>query len=209
MILPIIGRRVILFEVEPRDFKDFAALHRQDTKGYLHRYSLHKMTEEEAENYVKACFVMGQILAFTIMTKEGKAARRAGYIYLTDLEKHGCTIIGCLDKEFLKGLGKQLRKDKYTFSEDALRTLVDWTFKNCPHVHRIQSDVVGSNRLSVKLMERAGFKKEGVLRDYLKLDDHFEDMIIFSKLRTDTNGQKEQATVNFNTGIQSTTPTDL
>jgi hypothetical protein len=202
VIRPIIGKKVILFEVEARDIPDFASLHRQDTKGYLQRFSLHKMTQEEAESFVATAFGLGKILAFTIMTKEGKAARRAGYIYITDMDGHGCSVVGCLDKEFLKGLGKQIRKDKYTFSEDAMNTLVKWIFDTLPHVERVQSDVVESNRLSIKLMERCGFTKEGVLRGYLKIEDRLENMTIFSILRNEyKNGKVEETAVNFNPAV--------
>lgn len=179
----IVGKKVILFPLEQIDLADFAELHRKDTKGYLSRFSLHKMTQEEAEKFVFTALTLGEIVVFTIMTKEGKASRRAGYIYITDIGKHGCSIIGALDYQFLKGLGRQLRKEKYTYSEDALNTLVSWIFTNLKHVVRIQSDVVASNKLSIALMERSGFKNEGTLRDYLKLDERYEDVCVFSILK--------------------------
>lgn len=198
--LHIIGKKVILFPVEQVDIPGFAEIHRKDTRGYFNRYSMHKMTQEEAEKFAFTAMALGQIVAFTIVTKEGKASRKAGYIYITDVQdvkNHGISVVGALDINFLKGLSKQLRKDKYTYSEDALNTLINWVFEKLPHVNRIQSDVVGSNKLSLALMERCGLKREGVLRNYLKLDDRYEDMVVFSILKSEWEDVKvKQKSVN-------------
>ena len=71
-IAPIIGKRIILFELEVRYFDDFVKLHREDRSGYLNRFCLKKMTEDEARHYLAACIASMQIVPFTVITKEGK-----------------------------------------------------------------------------------------------------------------------------------------
>lgn len=202
MIKPIIGQKVILFEVEPRDFKDFAELHRKDKHGFLQQFCLKKMTEEEAINYTALAFLSGQIIGFTITTKEGRGARRVGYVYIGNITQTGCMISGVMDIEFVKGLGKLIRKDKYTYSEDSLRTLINFVFEKIPSIHRIETNVLMKNGLGRKLVERSGFQKEGVLRKYLQIDDVLEDVAVYSILREDKNViRKQETAVNLNTAV--------
>jgi RimJ/RimL family protein N-acetyltransferase len=200
-IMPVIGQKVILFEVEPRDFKDFAEIHRKDKHGYLQQFSLKKMTEEEALAYTAMAFMSQQIIGFTAMTKEGKAARRAGYVYIGNMTSTGCMISGVMDVDFVKGLGKLLRKDKYTYSEDAVRTLVKFVFEKLPNIQRIETNVLMKNKLGVKLVERAGFQKEGVMRKYLQIDDILEDVGMFSIVREDFYGAKQEAADNLDSRV--------
>ena len=198
MIKPVIGKKVILFEIEPRDFKDFSELHRKDKHGYLQQFCLKKMSEDEAYHYVASKFAFGHVVGFSVMTKEGKAARRAGYVYICDMTERACTVSGVMDIEFAKGLGKLIRKDKYTYSEDALRTLVSWIFKNFPKVDRIETDVVSKNGRALALVKKVGFVKEGTLRRYIDIDGVSEDLVINSILREEHNNgiREEQKSVD-------------
>ena len=123
MVNPIIGKKTILFQmVDPRqDIRDlfrFVELHRKDTRGYLMKYSLSKMTQEEGLDYAFRLLALGQIMPFVVMTKEGKASRNGGYVYLSDMTETACVLNGVMDTEMMNGLGRVLRKDKYTFSQD-------------------------------------------------------------------------------------------
>lgn len=204
MIKPIIGKKIVLFEVEPRDFEPLAELHRKDTKGYLMAMSLHRMTKEESENYVAMMVNMLRIQAFTVMTKEGKMSRRVGYVYITELTDYSCSVSGAMEMEFVKGLGRHIRKDKYTYTEDALRTLVGWCYESFPNMNRVETDVVESNRLSLKLVQKVGFKKEGVLREYLNMGEKRDNVITHSILRKEwvtDNVREEESTINKHTRV--------
>lgn len=187
MIKYIAGKKVLLFQIEPRDFKDFAELHRKDKHGYLQQFCLKKMTEEESIQYVAMKFMAGQIVGFTVMTKEGRSARRVGYVYICDITNTACTISGVMDQEFVKGLGKLIRKDKYTFSEDSLKTLVDWVFKTFPNIQRIETDVLQKNGLALNLIRKVGFVQEGILRNYVDIDGVMENLVINSILREEVH----------------------
>jgi len=182
---PVIGKKVVLFEIEPVDIPSFAEAHRDDKHGYMQAMNLSKMTQAQAESYVALMLTTLQMTAFVVMTKEGKASRRVGYVYVTDITEHGCSISGIMLKEFAKGLGREIRRGKYTYSEDSLFTLVDWLYTNFKKLDRIQADVVATNKLSLALLLRAGFTLEGTLRNYLHLDDKTVDVCVHSLLRSE------------------------
>ena len=128
MIEIIVGKRVVLFPLELADLDHFINLHREDKSGMMGRFCLREMTYEEARKYVLTLLATNQIRVWTGYTKEGKASKRLGYVYLTDITAFSCKVVGIIDKEVLKGLGKVIRQGKYTFSEDALRTILGWCF---------------------------------------------------------------------------------
>jgi len=178
----IIGKRVLLFPLEIVDLDHFIQLHREDKNGMMGRFCLREMTKEEARKYVLTLLATGQIKAWACYSKEGKASKKIGYIYLTDVTPFSCKIVGILDKEVLRGLLKVIKRGKYTFSEDALRTMVSWCF-NGAGFNRIEYRTFSDNLLSRRLAERAGFIKEGVLRKSFKVDEEFKDMVIYSILK--------------------------
>jgi RimJ/RimL family protein N-acetyltransferase len=67
----------------------------------------------------------------------------------------------------------------------ALRRLADWTFATTP-VIRFDCFIMVGNRPSERMVERAGFQREGVLRAW---DVHHDgvpvDCVVYSRLRTD------------------------
>lgn len=201
---PIIGKKVILFEVQKVDVPDFAAAHREDKHGYMQAMNLSRMTQEEAEKYVMLLLSSLQMIAFVVMTKEGKASRKVGYVYINDLSIYGCSISGLMTKDFAAGLARQVRRGKYTYSEDAMRTLISWLYENFKKIDRIQADVVVENKLSLALVSRVGFKKEGVLRNYLHLDDKAVDVVVHSILRSEWRSDDEpviEKTDHINTAV--------
>lgn len=180
----IIGKRVILFDFAPNDLDHFTELHREDKNGVMGRFCLAKMTEDEAKNYITLLITTGQIKIWSVFTKEGKATRKVGYIYLTEISPFSCQVVGILDKSIIKGISKFIRRGKYTFSEDALRTISKWAF-NGAGFHRIEYRTFSNNILSRKLAEKSGFIKEGTLRKSFRIDDKFLDVVIYSALKNE------------------------
>jgi [ribosomal protein S5]-alanine N-acetyltransferase len=52
-------------------------------------------------------------------------------------------------------------------------------------LHRIEAGVVPGNDASVRVLEKLGFREEGTLRDYLRLEGRFHSCRFFSLLATD------------------------
>ena len=189
---PIVGKRVILFPMVPSDLSNFIKLHREDRNGFMGRFSLRNMTEDEAIRYVFALLTTAQILAFAVITKEGKASRRGGYVYLSDLTKYSASVSGILDKEFARGLPKQLRLGKRTYSQDALHTVLKFCFETL-NLERVEADILENNRIIKPLLQSEGFRKEGILRNALLTDDGLKNIVIFSLLKKEwENGENKK-----------------
>ncbi|XP_022761076.1 uncharacterized protein LOC111307334 [Durio zibethinus] len=67
----------------------------------------------------------------------------------------------------------------------AVTMVVSTVFKEFPDVERVQGLVDVENKASQRVLEKAGFQKEGILRKYLILNGKTTDIFVFSLLVTD------------------------
>lgn len=174
------GRKTMLFPFHINDMLSFVKLHRSDRKGYLGQFCFKYMSEAEAVNYLHHLIAMNKIHIWTAYTKEIKS-RFAGFVYLSDIEKFKCVIYGVMDSEFVKGLSRELRREKYTYSEDAFRALIRHVFTTS--IIRIEADCHESNRLSFNLCKKVGFVFEGMRRKAGHMDGEFLNILYMSILK--------------------------
>ncbi len=66
----------------------------------------------------------------------------------------------------------------------AVRAAVCWAFDSL-EINRIQATVMVGNIASARVLEKCGFQKEGMLRDYKLCRGHPRDFWMFSQLRRD------------------------
>lgn len=64
----------------------------------------------------------------------------------------------------------------------ALALLVPHAFSALA-LHRIEAACLPRNTASIRLLERAGFEREGHARAYLKIAGHWEDHLLYGKVR--------------------------
>ncbi|KAM6566343.1 hypothetical protein CsatA_025471 [Cannabis sativa] len=69
----------------------------------------------------------------------------------------------------------------------AVKIVAETIFKEWPHLERIEALVDVENIGSHRVLEKAGFQREGILRKYFLLKGNCRDMIMFSFLSTDSN----------------------
>lgn len=189
----IYGRKVILFPFESADLPHFIQLHREDREGYMQRYCLKNMTEEEATNFVKMLFYTGQIHCWSVYLKQNTlrrevADRRAGYIYITDVTSFSCQVSGIMDNYLMRGLIKHIRRGKMTYAEDTLRTLVRYLFFEVG-LRRVETTVLATNRRALFLNKRVGFKVEGKLREAFHIDDKYVDVFYLAILKSEVDNE--------------------
>ncbi|KAH9682585.1 N-acetyltransferase domain-containing protein [Citrus sinensis] len=67
----------------------------------------------------------------------------------------------------------------------AVKMVANTIFDEWPHLERLEALVVVDNAGSQRVLEKAGFKREAVLRKYLILKGTTRDCVIFSLLSTD------------------------
>lgn len=181
------GRKTMLFPFHVNDVSMFIKLHRNDKKGYLGQFCFKYMTEAQAINYLHNLISLNQIHVWTVFTKEMKP-RFVGFVYMSNLEKFKCTVSGVMDNEFVRGLSRELRRDKYTYSEDAFRSLIKHAFSTT--IMRIESDCLENNRLSFNLCKRVGFILEGIRRKAMEMDGQFYNVMYLSILKEEYRDAK-------------------
>ena len=91
-----------------------------------------------------------------------------------DADNHSCGFrIALAPESRNRGLGSE-----------ATRLIVDYVFEHLP-VNRIGLEVFSFNPRAIRVYERAGFVREGVLRSALYWDGEYHDAIVMSILRRD------------------------
>ncbi|MBE9041343.1 GNAT family N-acetyltransferase [Oscillatoriales cyanobacterium LEGE 11467] len=86
---------------------------------------------------------------------------------------HSCTV-GYSIAEAKQGCG---------YMREALSIAIDYAFTEL-NLHRITAAYLPHNQRSGKLLKRLGFVVEGYARDYLRIDDCWQDHILTSRINT-------------------------
>ena len=172
----IYGKKVTLFPFSEADIDYFHFLLKHE--GYLMGQVYFKDFESYFA-YVAREILNQQILLWTGWTKDGKASEKIGFISLSHFTPWSVEIHGFSDKKIMKGLVRLLeREDKYTYAEDSLRTIINYCFDDLK-IHRVETECFNSNIPAKKLIEKAGFIREGRRIQSVKVNDQFEDIIYY------------------------------
>ncbi|XP_050220283.1 uncharacterized protein LOC126670567 [Mercurialis annua] len=67
----------------------------------------------------------------------------------------------------------------------AVKLMAEFIFRQRPELERLEALVDVQNVGSLKVLEKVGFKREGVLRKYIILKGKTRDMVMFSLLSTE------------------------
>lgn len=190
------GKKTILFPIDLRNKNDleyFKKIHQDDKNHYFGRFSLHGMSDDEAEAYLTNLFIARQINVWIAYPKDkGKKADRSGFVYLSDMSEHCASLNGGMDPNLAKGLIDRLKsKESNTYTEDAFHSVLEYCFNELGF-ERIETDMLSKNKLAQKLVEKVGFKQEGRLRHAFPFNGGFEDVLIYSVLRGEFNNGKIQ-----------------
>jgi ribosomal-protein-alanine N-acetyltransferase len=66
----------------------------------------------------------------------------------------------------------------------AVRAITRFSFSGL-RLHRLEAACIPTNTPSVRLLEKVGFKREGLARQYLCIDGIWQDHLLFARLDTD------------------------
>ncbi|MFO1133594.1 MAG: GNAT family protein [Rhodoblastus sp.] len=66
----------------------------------------------------------------------------------------------------------------------ALRAALAYCFSNL-RLHRVEAACLPSNIASIRVLESAGFKREGLARSYLRINGRWQDHLLFAVLEND------------------------
>lgn len=76
------------------------------------------------------------------------------------------------------------------FAAEAVSALIDFCFADLA-LHRVQAFIHPENAASRSLVEKLGFRSEGVLRDHLRVADVWRDDVVYGLLKTDPRSLPE------------------
>lgn len=108
------------------------------------------------------------------------------FIFLNDDDK----LVGGLTLGYIRRGASQSTMMGYWMGEayagrglmrDALDAVVPYAF-NVLRLHRIEAACIPDNARSIRLLEKAGFEREGYLRDYLKINGVWRDHVLYARL---------------------------
>jgi len=70
------------------------------------------------------------------------------------------------------------------YMSDALEALLPYAFRQLG-LHRIEAACLAENVASRRLLEKLGFREEGSARQYLKINDRWQDHVLFGLIDSD------------------------
>ena len=70
------------------------------------------------------------------------------------------------------------------YATDAARTMTEYAFDQ-RRLRRVQARVVDFNEASARVLEKAGFEREGVHREAVFLDGEHRDVVWYGRLASD------------------------
>lgn len=73
------------------------------------------------------------------------------------------------------------------YMSEAVRLIIPFAFDTL-RLHRIEAACIPTNARSIHLLEKAGFRREGLLRSYLKINGMWQDHLLFSLIEDDGRG---------------------
>lgn len=172
------GERVFLRPPHYRDYLEWAAL-RHDSRAFLEPWEprwahdeLERSSWRARMHRYRQDFAAGTAIAYLIF--ENEADLLVGGITLGNI-RHGVSQsaqIGYWMGERYAGRG---------YMQDALRTLLVHAF-NMLRLHRIEAACIPGNYPSIRVLEKAGFKREGLARSYLCINGIWHDHYIYARI---------------------------
>ena len=175
------GDKVRLRMPQAGDYREWAEL-RAISRGFLERWEQRWMPDEFERsawrlriNHYRRDFAQGAAMAF-FMFERGHG-RLVGGITLGNI-RHGVSKsaqIGYWIGQPYAGQG---------LMTDAVKTLSRFAFGELT-LHRIEAACIPENSRSIRVLEKAGFRREGLLRSYLRINGVWQDHYLYARIADD------------------------
>ena len=139
--------------------------------------------------------------AFNNRVKWAKKSSKVGQAYQFFIFDKFQTLLGSITLENIrKGpsnaatLGYWLGKEHTGkgFMREAILTIIDFSF-NKLNISRLEAATLPENRPSRGLLEKVGFKYEGVGQSYLQINGRWRNHVLYGLLRNDRRGQVKES----------------
>ncbi len=165
-----------LQRVDPKIFHELFSSHSQEEIMSFFGFINEQEFLKEKERFESGATMYNKsFLYFLIMEKKsGKTIGSCGFHtwYLS----HGRAEIGyAISYDEMKRKG---------FMTEAIRRVIEYGFDEM-HLNRIDAFIGPFNEASIRLVERIGFKREGLLRQHYSKNGKSEDSLVFGLLRSE------------------------
>lgn len=168
-------KHLVLREMRPEDTEAIFALY-GDAEGMRYRDVLAFTRLEEALHFLgqmRSRCQQGEEIHWGITLKgEDQLVGSWGYSW------HLGRPFGAIGYDLARRYWKQ------GIMTEAIQALLHFGFE-VRNLHRVEARVHLGNEASMRLLQRLGFQKEGLLREYLFLNNSFFDVKIFSLLQSE------------------------
>ena len=178
------GEKVRLRLPASRDYREWSQL-RGESRAFLERWEPRWMPDELERSAwrlrlsrYREDYAQGTAIAFFLF--ERQSGRLAGGITLGNI-RHGVSQsghIGYWIGERYAGRG---------LMTDAVRLLVRFAFDRLL-LHRVEAACIPDNTRSIRVLEKAGFQREGLLRSYLRINGAWQDHYLYARIVDDAPG---------------------
>ena len=119
--------------------------------------------------------------AFSFFLFDKKSDRLVGGISLSNIRR-GAAQTGTIGY----WMGKPYAGQGMMF--DALQCVIPYAFHTL-RLHRLEAACIPGNKRSVRLLEKAGFEREGLLRSYLRINGSWHDHCLYARIVEETPGR--------------------
>ncbi len=178
------GEKVFLRVPFAGDYREWAAL-RGESRNFLERWEP-RWSPDELERSAwrhrigryREDYAQGTAIAFFIF--ERGSGKLSGGITLGNI-RHGVSQsghIGYWIGERYAGRGMMT---------DAVKVLARFSFDTL-RLHRIEAACIPDNARSIRVLEKAGFRREGLLRSYLRINGLWQDHYLYARIADDIPG---------------------
>ena len=170
------GSRVILRMAKPEDVSDLFALH----------------ADREVMRYWSCAAYTSMAQAQELFDRSDRGVRAGEFNYWaitrTDDDRliGHCTLFSISAAHRRAETGYALARQHWGhgYAHDAMRLVLDYAFGPLG-LHRVEADVDPRNGGSIRLLERLGFVREGLLRERWRVNDEITDSAMFGLLAPD------------------------
>jgi ribosomal-protein-alanine N-acetyltransferase len=174
----LVGERHVLRLPRYRDFDDWHAL-RRDSRAFLQPWEPTWRADELTERAFRQRvlrneqeFHSGMAVPLFLFDRDSNVLLGGLTIGLIRRGASQACMIGYWMGEKHAGKGHMFA---------ALQLAIPYIFGPL-ELHRIEAACIPDNLNSVSLLEKAGFEREGLLREYLKINGEWRDHVLFSKI---------------------------
>ena len=154
-----------------KEYLEFVREVRNNPQVNKHLFTDAYISKENQEKWYRRLQRDKNSLVFVAITDEP-----VGYCQVKNIDyvDHSCELGFCIAPEYQdKGYGTSLTSE-----------LVNYATKKL-NMHRLYLEVFADNEAAIKLYEKSGFRKEGILRDNIFKNGIFHDVVVMSFIAGD------------------------